>query len=161
MTNFFEEDKEITNLIQRYEAFSRGVENYFFDVADFVEIIEFYLSKMKENKAQKAVGIALEQYPNATPILYKQVEVLLLKGQAKKALDLLSNLAENNNDSEFYLLQGGVFTSLQKLKQADVAFQKAIEQEADDENRRDILFRIGLAFQHILEFNLALKYYYK
>lgn len=161
MTNFFEEDKEISNLIQRYESFANGVENYFFDVSDFVEIIEFYLSKMKENKAQKAIVIALEQYPNATPILYKKVEMLVLKGQSHKALELLNSLAETNNDSEFYLLQGGIFTSLQKIKQADASFQKAIDQETDSENRQDILFRIGLAFQHVLEFSLALKYHYK
>ncbi len=161
MTNFFEEEHNTSDLIKRYEAYLRGEKLHFFEVSDYVEIIEFYLGNYQKIKAENAIATALEQYGEESPILYKKVELFVLQGYLQKALQLLEELSEANDDAEFHLLRGTVFTSMQKFQEANLAFQNAIEREEDNEHRQDLIFRIGLAFQHVSEFRFALQHHYK
>ncbi len=162
MTNFPEENNETSDLIRRYEANLRGDNFHFFDSYDYAAIAEYYISNFQEKKAQNAINEGLIQYPEAVELQYKQVEVFTLQGLFTKALRLIDRLIEDNvSDVESYLLKGTVFCALGKYQEANIIFQKGINYESDEENKKDLYFRIGLAFQHVLEFSLALQYHYK
>lgn len=159
MASFFDDNKNISDLVKLYEATLRGESFRYFDVFDYVDIAEYYLAHMQENKAEDVVNEGLEQHPNAPELKFKQAEIFVLKGKEQKALDLIKELEVDNDDAEFHLLRGTVFTAMGKYEEANLAFLKAIERE--EENKEDLYFRIGLAFQHVFEFSLALQYHYK
>lgn len=159
MTDFLNEDNSISALVALYEASLRGERFSYFDVFDYVDIVEYYLSQLQEDKAQDAIEAGLSQHNDAVELLYKQAEVFVLKGMQQKALQLIEDLSKNNDDTDFYLLQGRVFCAIGKYAEANIAFQMALDRE--EESTADLYFRIGLSFQHVFEFRLALRYHYK
>ncbi|PVX50038.1 tetratricopeptide repeat protein [Balneicella halophila] len=159
MTNYFDENKDIAELVRLYEETLRGESFRYFDVFDYVDIAEYYLTTMQESKAENVISEALVQHPDAIELKYKQAEMYVLKGKTQKALNLIKELEQTSDDAEFHLLRGTIFTATGKYEEANSAFLMAIER--DDENREELLFRIGLAFQHVFEFSLALQYHYK
>lgn len=159
MADFFEEDNNISALVRLYEATLRGEMFRYFDVFDYVDIIEYYLSHLQEDKAQAAIDAGLEQHNDAAAIQYKQAEMFVLRGMPTEALQLIKEMEQENDNAEFHLLRGTIFTAVERYEEANSAFQKALERE--EENKEDLYFRIGLAFQHVFKFSLALQYHYK
>lgn len=159
MTDFFEEENTTSALVQLYEATLRGEAFRFFDVFDYVDIIEYYLVNLQEDKAQDAIHAGLRQHGDSAAIQYKQAEMFVLRGMPQKALSLMEDLANKNNDAEFHLLRGTIFTAVGQFEEANASFQQAIAKE--EENQEELYFRIGLAFQQVFKFSLALQYHYK
>lgn len=159
MTNFFEEENNRAVLVQLYEANLKGESFRYFDVFDYVEIIEYYLAYMQDSKAQQAINEGLNQHKDAVLIQYKQVELFIAKGMHRKAFSLVEELGQNNDDDEYYFWRGTVFTALGKFEEADSSFQQAIIRETD--SLENLCFRIGIAFQQVYKFQFALRYHHK
>ena len=91
-------DSENTNYyIERFEEMLKRNEQYFFDVEEFEDIIDFYLNKNNPGKALEAIKLASLQHPASTEILIKKAQVFADANKPQKAVrnDVLDGKAQH------------------------------------------------------------------
>jgi hypothetical protein len=88
----FYRESGIVEVVRRYEEMISNNTRYYFDVDEFEEIIDHYLSLAKFNRALKAVQHALIQHPSSTVIQLKKAVILNEKSQPHEALRILKLL---------------------------------------------------------------------
>lgn len=159
MDERFEEDYDVPGLISKYEQLIKTGITHYFDVDEYGVIIDYYISYMENEKAEESLNYAFLQHPDAVLLKCKKAELLMLSGKYKKALKLIDELEYIENTTDLQLLKGTVYISMGMYKKGVRAFELALTLEEDAIH--DLLFRIGLAFQHVLQFKIALKYHYR
>ncbi|MFC2098445.1 tetratricopeptide repeat protein [Bacteroidota bacterium] len=153
----FQEDRELMEIIGRFENMLNKLEAYFFDVYEFERIIDHYLDTNHFGRAIDAVRYGKKQHPGSTTIQIKEAQVYAEKGDSFKALDMVEKLeliAESSN--EVFMLKGMILNQLGKVSNAERAFEKALEMTY--ESIEEILYDISLSFQYVNQYKTALKY---
>ena len=144
-------------MVSQYEALLRQGKNPFFDVADFERIIEFYFESDNAKRAAEAINIASQIHPYSSEIQLKRIELLIVDGNYRQAIQHLNVLIKiESNCSEAYYLKGQCHLGLNEFDMAEIAFDKALSDASDD--RVDLLCRIASLYQDITEFNSAISY---
>ena len=153
-------DDEVLSSVNRYEEMMRKHTRYFFDVHEFEDIIDYYLDSENIAEATTAANYAARIYPLASSIQLRMAEIMIDNSQPVKALTLLNNL-EHLESGEYgvYLLRGAALNMIGKPKEAQRQFEKAISMA--DENKAEVLYNIGISFERINQYNIALKYFMK
>ena len=93
----------------------------FFDAEDFEVIIEYYFHLRFKDKANKALKMGLDQYPNDLTLLLIKVETLNSSEKFEKSLKILLKL------NEFYPGNIEVILGLGKIYSILENFPKAID----------------------------------
>jgi tetratricopeptide (TPR) repeat protein len=151
------ENEEFQVLLRKYEDMRSGIQSIFFDVEEFEQIIDYYLDDFQYEEAKVAAQLGRQQHPASVEIKYKFIHIYIEQGQPKKALALLEELpAWENNNAERYFLKGTALVLLGKLKEAEIQFDTALENSADD--TFDALVNISIAYENVRHFELAIKY---
>lgn len=162
MKMYFEDYEEnIAEIVENFEKNIKENNTRYFDVEDYLLLIEHYMSSSNSKKARVALDTALSQHPSSLDLQLKEAELLSMDNKQVEALAIIKKLEPLRNDTDVFLLKGIVFNALNKIQKADEAFQKAIMKEDDEDDMLDLYFKIGLSFQHILNFSKALKYHRK
>jgi len=155
--DYFQEDGELQEIIDRFENMLNQVGAYFFDVHEFEKIIDHYLDTNHFNKAFDAVRFGKNQHPGSTSLKIKEAQVYAEKGESLKALSMVEKLEHNaESDNELLMLKGMILNQLGKVTEAEKAFEKALE--LSYENVDEILYDISLSFQYVNQYKTALKY---
>jgi tetratricopeptide (TPR) repeat protein len=155
--DYFQDDGDLQEIIGRFENMLNQFEAYFFDVHEFEKIIDHYLDTNHFTKAIDAVRHGIDQHPGSTPLLIKEAQVYAEKGDSAKALDMvraLEKLEESN--IEVFMLKGMILNQMGRVKEAERAFEKAVELSYD--NLEEILYDIALSFEYINQYKIALGY---
>ncbi len=151
------DEQEQLEIVRRYEEMIRKNARYYFDVHEFVNVIEFYLETNKFHEALDACALAIEQHPEDTLLQLKKAQILLDKGQPADTLKLLSKIEKiENSDPEVFLLKGNAYCILGKVKEAIRQFDRALELSFED--KEEILYDIALSFEHISQYHTAIDY---
>ncbi len=153
-------DDEVLNSVNRYEEMLKNHTRCFFDVHEFEDIIDYYLDTENFQQASMVADYAVHIYPAASSIQLRKAEILIDNSQPVKALNVLNNL-EHLESGEYgvYLLKGAALNMLGKPKEAQRQFEKAIS--LADENKAEVLYNIGISFERINQYRVALKYFMK
>jgi tetratricopeptide (TPR) repeat protein len=154
---YFQEDGDLQEILGRFENMLNNVEAYFFDVHEFEKIIDHYLDTNHFTKAIDAVKCGITQHPGSTTLLIKEAQVYAEKGESVEALKMvrtLEKIEESNN--EIFMLKGMILNQLGKVKEAEVAFEKAVS--LSYENLEEMLYDIALSFEYINQYKIALGY---
>lgn len=129
--------------IDRFEEMLRNDQEYFFDVDEFDEIIEHYMSCSLWKKALKAVGMGMSQHPDSTALLLRKAQVLASMGKLNDALELLNYLEpfESSNE-ELYLSKASIYSQLRNYDEAIKNYKLGIEisNEGVDDLYLDLAF---------------------
>jgi len=144
-----------SNSILKFESMLKSNKFLFFDVDEFESIIIYYLESGDTSLSNKALKMALRQYPNNSSILLLKVEVLILENkikEAEKIIDQLYKIEENN--SEIIIQKARIF-SKNKNHLKSINLLKKINK--DCEFYYDSLIMIGKEYLFIDEFNEAKK----
>lgn len=158
--NWFFDDSDISESVQRYEDMLKNKQSYFFDVHEFEDIIDYYLDSENFGRAAQAAEYASGMYPASTSIQIRIAEILIDKGQPLEALRLLNTLEKlEGGDHQIPLLKGSALVMLGKSREAIRQFEKAVSMA--DEERGDVLYNIGVAFERVNQYNMALRYFSK
>ena len=154
---YFQEDSEFAEILGRFESMLEQEISSFFDVYEFERIIDHYLDTNHFSKAIDAVSHGIMQHPGSTTLLIKEAQVYAEKGESKKALDMVGELEilESSNN-EVFMLKGMILNQMGKVRDAEQAFENAIELSYD--NEVDILYDIALSFEYVNQFKLAARY---
>lgn len=154
--SFFGEE-ETTEIVQKYEDMLKHNRTYFFDVIDFENIIDYYLSSDNSQRASQAVDIAYSMHPYSSEIQLKKAELLVLDKQYDQAISILNVLVKIEPDnSEVFFLRGQAHLEISEFQLAHEDFLQATRSFSED--KVDLLYRISSLYQDIDELNYALRY---
>ncbi len=155
--DYFQEDGELQDILGRFENMLNQLEAYFFDVHEFERIIDHYLDTNHFTKAIDAVQFGINQHPGSTTLLIKEAQVYAEKGESAKALKRVNTLEHiEESNIEIFMLKGMILNQLGKVKEAKVAFEKALD--LSYENHEEILYDIALSFEYINQYKIAVGY---
>ena len=141
--------------VERFEKMIQEGKSYFFDLEEFLEIIDYYISYGNFNFAHKAIKMALEQYEENVEILMYQSELLALEGElieAKNILDFIKELSPENADLP--LLEADIYSRSNLHEQAVKSLIKALQFHPDDTEIYDLL---SIEYLYLDEFDKALQ----
>ena len=153
----FEFEEETLQAVQKFERMSKNNERCFFDVIEFESIIDYYIECNNPAKAFEAADLAAEQHPNSTSIQLLRANVLLDKGRAVEALNLLKKLENIEADNyELFVSKGMAYGMLGNLQGALKMFDKALA--LDEDETESILFAIIAVLQEQNYYQAAIPY---
>lgn len=154
--NFFEED-EYADIINRYKDMLSKKKSCYFDIHEFENIVDYYITQNDYKSAIESIKIGLVQHPNSASLRLKFAHVLIESGKSLKALRYISDIekAEFYN-FEVHLLKGKALNSLGKQKDANKEFSQAIKLSKEDKD--DVIYDIALSFIQIDKIHEAIKY---
>ena len=157
MNEHFENHRAVLDTVRRFERMVAQHESVFFDLEDFENIIDHYVTNAEFDKALQACEAALGQYPFSTELLIDRAQVTAMRGdytEAERQIDHVADLDPTNADVA--VTRGIISTQRGEFAQAVEFFRAGLEQEPE---REDIHFNLGLAFQSWQKFKSAAKHY--
>jgi len=154
----FEDNEFLGHSLKKFEEMRRRKTKYFFDVDTLLNLIDHYLEILDLESAEEVTKYARSIHPDSISFLLKEAELFALNGKKDRALSLLEKVEKVTPfDPEVFVIKGNIYSILQIFDLAIVSYKKALS--LADEQKDDIYFRIGLAYQSIGQFNLALDNY--
>lgn len=154
---FGNQEEEIAEVVQRYEEMRRKEATYFFDVAEFESIIDYYLEHNDVSFAFDAAETAARQHPGSVSLQLRKAKVLIDKGRAMEALKsarLLENIEPGNY--EVYIIKGAALGMLGDIQGTRKNFDYALSLDPDDEV--NILLSITSILHNLNHYNLLIQY---
>lgn len=116
------------DLLRRFEAMLRTNENYFFDLEDFLIIIEHYINSGNYNLANKAIEAGLLQHDKSIDILLYKAELFSLEDQLENAEDILAYLSVLDPDRlEVPMLKAEIYSRKNLHHKAIEALENALD----------------------------------
>jgi tetratricopeptide (TPR) repeat protein len=152
------EENELLESIRRFEEMQKKSVQYFFDVHELEDIINYYFDLNNYQQASMAAEYALNIYPESTVIQLKFAQHLIYSGKIEESLPLLDYIEKvEGSNYEIYVLKGTAFNLLDKTSEARSYFDKAVTLSSD--NRDEVLYSIGISFEDRGQFEVALDYF--
>jgi len=153
------ENDEALDSIRRFEDMLSKKEQYFFDVYEFEEIINFYIDTSNFNKAVSAAEYGYRLYPDSTVIQLKIAHLLIDRGKAEESIGILDKIEKiEQSNYELYILKGSAYNLLGKTNEAMQHFDKAVSLSHRDD-RDAVLYNIGLSFENQNNYRTAISYF--
>ena len=97
--------------LARFESMLKTNSVYFFDSAEFEEIIMHYLNSGKVSLAKKAIELGLKQHPTSINLKLNRIEILIFEEKFDRASTLLDQLEEiEPSNDQVYLHKATLFS---------------------------------------------------
>ncbi len=126
-------DEESRRLLKRYEEEMQADGLGFFDVDEYIVLIDSLMLRSQLSEAFQVARLARRQYPEASELKIKQAELSLETGFYNQAMALLQEVeAVEPYIFELYLVRGHALKLLSKYDEAEAAFQEAARKGADE-----------------------------
>ena len=137
----------------KFESMLKTNAVYFFDLAEFEEIIIHYIDAGKHALAKKAVKLGLQQHPASVDLKLLQVEIYVFEGELDKASMLLKIIEhlEPNNDEVF--IQKAAICSKKRNHKEAIELLKIALSFTDD--KVDVWSLLGMEYLYLDEFKNA------
>jgi tetratricopeptide (TPR) repeat protein len=156
--NYFN-NKEFGALISKYERMVKKGLNYYFDVEDFEQIVEYYMDMDQNGKALKAIKYAFKLHPDALHLLVKKAQVHLKNKNPERALNSLQAVENiESSNSEIFLTKGHSFLLMGNLADSQEHYDKALSLVDDQDEMLDVLQSISQTLQFSDFYKEAIKY---
>jgi len=149
-------DEKYDDLIRQFEEMLKTNENYFFDVEEFLDIIDGYISLANYNMADKAIEISLSQYPENIDILLYKAELFSLQDKLSKAEVIIKKLKQINAERiEIPMLEAEIYSRKHMHYEAVRALQDALK--LPDSNKAEIFEMITVEYMYMEDYQQALQ----
>lgn len=127
-----EETEDIAELISRYESMASVNHSMFFDIDDFVDIIDYYYLYDKISQAYQAAETARSLYPQNVDIELAYCKILLGDSREADALDVLEPLYQSNpHDVEVICFLASVYGDM-KMNFEAIKILETLDDVNDD-----------------------------
>lgn len=114
---------EFRELLARYEKSAKLGMGAYFGIDEFVDLLSYYLSIDQGDEAAAVLDAAKRLHPTAAENVKMEIKLLLYLGEARKALDLFSEL-KYIDEAEMLMLKAEIMLALKDFKQAhDIALE--------------------------------------
>lgn len=156
--NLFGGSDDLMN-ISRYESMKKKGSALYFDIEEFIDIVDHYFEKNKLTQATEAVKAALSIHPGSTELKLKYAHVMVRNGKPQEAINLLKKVSELENASyEYSAILGLAWLQLGAIELTEKNFNKAIELSSSYE-QEELFYNIGEALERAVSYSLALRFY--
>lgn len=139
--------------IIKFESMINSSKFLFFDSEEFESIIIYYLESGNSSMANKAIKMAIEQYPKNTSILLLKVEALIFENNIEEAEKIIDSLYEIDRNNSEIIIQKSRILSKRKKHSKSINLLKKISK--DCEFYSDALVMIGKEYLFIDNFENA------
>ena len=139
--------------IIKFESMINSNKFLFFDSEEFESIIIYYLESGNSSMANKAIKMAIEQYPKNTSILLLKVEALIFENNIEEAEKIIDSLYEIDRNNSEIIIQKSRILSKRKKHSKSINLLKKISK--DCEFYSDALVMIGEEYLFIDNFENA------
>jgi tetratricopeptide (TPR) repeat protein len=139
--------------IIKFESMINSNKFLFFDCEEFESIIIYYLESGNSSMANKAIKMAIEQYPKNTSILLLKVEALIFENNIEEAEKIIDSLYEIDRNNSEIIIQKSRILSKRKKHSKSINLLKKISK--DCEFYSDALVMIGKEYLFIDNFENA------
>ena len=150
---------DINFSVSKFEKMVKENKVLFFDSVEFENIISHYLDSGKIAYAKKALSLSLSQHPTNTNLRLFQVEIFIQENKIEKALDLIDSiLIIETNNFEAKILKSSILSKQKKYFESISLLKIVLE---NYENKKDILYQIGIEYLFLENFKIANSYFKK
>ncbi len=144
--------------LSKFEKMLKTNAVYFFDTAEFEEIIHYYLDEGNTSMAKKAVFLALEQHPDAADIKLIQAEILVFENKFAEARTLLDNLkAIFPSNEEVYIQIANLLSKQDQHKEA-IEYLQIAKIHTDD--LADVSSLLGMEYLYLDDYEKSRSHFY-
>ncbi len=113
--------------VQKLEELNSLKQSVYFDVEDFVEIIDYYVNQSSFKNSLKVAEYACRLHPSSIVLMLKRAQLLASVNKESHALELLSVVETlEPSNSEIFLTRGAIYSQMSKYEQAIEEYSKAI-----------------------------------
>jgi tetratricopeptide (TPR) repeat protein len=131
-------DKEIVELVDRYEKSWQTEKKEFFDSEEYLDIIRFYQSISDEGALREVLEDAVKQHSNSSEILLRQAGFYILAQLENKAMEILRQVEIlEPSEWEIYFLKSIIYNRRKQFDESDKMLDLAKENGAEE---LDLLF---------------------
>lgn len=154
--NMFSENREIERIVGRYEDMKSKKTQYYFDVEEFEDIIDFYVRKDNFRRAFEVSKYANNQHPQSTVLQLKKAQMLIDTSHFPEAFNILNFLERLEPENHEVLISKGIALGLQgKIKSAEKNLYLALDKGADSD---EIYRQIAFVYEQNEQFEIAVKF---
>ena len=151
-------DDIILQNVKRFEEMLKTNEVYFFDSDEYASIARYYLDTGNTSKAEKALSLGLEQYPDNTNLQVVQSEIMILHGKLDEAVEKLEYLHSMDPDNSELLYQ--LASALSKSGNHRDAINALLSIPGNpDFSYADVTFMLGNEYLMLEEYDKAIEYF--
>ncbi len=142
------------DVTKKFEEMLKTNKSYFFDVQEFLDIIDEYISLANYSLAQKAIELALEQYQQNTDILLYKAELFSLQDQLEKAEEIISYLKKiEPTRAEIPLLEAEIYSRQDRHGKAVKSLEIALNISPD---KADVYELLTVEYLYLSNYHKAL-----
>ena len=150
------DSRDLAELVARYEDQLRKSKISFFDVEEFEEIVDYYLSQNKVDTAQKVVNTGIDQHPAQVDLKLKKAEILDHNRESQKALIILSEIeAVEPFNTDILYLKAGILSKQKQFKKAISVYRKLLNIENDSINLAEVYYLLSVQYFNLKEYDRA------
>jgi len=117
--------------IIKFESMINSNKFLFFDSEEFESIIIYYLESGNSSMANKAIKMAIEQYPKNTSILLLKVEALIFENNIEEAEKIIDSLYEIDRNNSEIIIQKSRILSKRKKHSKSINLLKKISKDCE------------------------------
>ncbi|MFR9165415.1 MAG: tetratricopeptide repeat protein [Dysgonomonas sp.] len=152
-------DKDIFDLVTRYEQMVSSGKSVYFDAEDFDEIADYYDMADEPDKAESVIDQALNIHPGNHILILKKIKLIAYKGEYQEALSLIDGYSGDSYDVELSLLKLDCLLNLGYLGQAQELTQEIFTREKED---LDVIYsELGFIYSGIEDYDAAIAFFEK
>lgn len=135
MEDSFEDymDKDTIRLFERYKQEDAAGSLGFYDVDEYMALIDAFLWHVDFVKAKEVLQLAQRQYPQAVELKLKQAEICLEMDSFEQALQLLEEVEQVEPYLyDCHIVKGHTLLCMNRFDEARESFSRALEEGADE-----------------------------
>ena len=139
------DDKEVEEAVSRYEAAKLIGNSQYFDVEEYLMIIDYYMVNDRQDEAVEACASAMRLHGEEPELVLMRARIDIHQGNAAKALESIMPLESMlSDDYGYYLTKASALLDLERDGFAE-CFEKVLELIEDEspELREDIFDEMG------------------
>jgi len=160
--DIYDNQDEVDEIVSRYEAAKLSGASVYFDVDEFLMIIDYYMINDRSNEAVEACNLAMKLHGNDPELVLIKARIDLARGDYKKALKSILPIEEVMSDNcDYYLTKAALIVSINNKENVMDLLKKALDLTEDDtpESRADMYIDIGEILEHAQQYDRAIKFY--
>lgn len=160
----YDNHEEVEAAVQRYEASLLTGTTPYFDVEEYLMIIDYYMMNDRIDEALKAYNSASKLHGGDPELVLMKARIDIAQGNFKQALKRLEPISELLSDNcDYYLTKAAAILELDNDADVIDLFNKALETIGDGtpDEMYDIFSDIASIYEHVHQYENAVLFYKK
>ncbi len=150
---------DINQLIEKFEEMTAQGAQYYFDVEEFEELIDFYLVEANLETVQILIELGKGQHPDSISIQLKEAESLVYNEKAVEAIKIIESVSLfADSNPEHYFSKASIYSMADQKDKAIETLQYLIK-ISDNEDLVDAKMALAKEYQEIGDYHESIQVY--